>query len=72
MTTAAVAALLVMTGCSSYAGIAAVQRTAEAKDDFPAEVESLDPKMPSDFRFLIEDAGVKYFAAEGSDHTSAS
>jgi hypothetical protein len=71
MTTAFVAALLVLTGCSNYSGITAVQRTAEAKDDLPAEVQSLDPKMPSDFRFLTEDAGVKYFAAESSDHASA-
>ncbi len=27
--------------------------------------------MPSGFRFLTEDAGVKYYAAENSDHTTA-
>ena len=68
---AAVAALLALTGCSSYSGIAAVQRTAEAKDDLPAEIGSVNPNLPSDFRFLTEDAGVKYYAAESSDHATA-
>lgn len=27
--------------------------------------------MPSDFRLLTEDGGVKYFAAESSDHATA-
>ena len=71
MTTSAAAALLVLAGCSSYSGISAVRRTAEAKDDLPAEIRSVDPDMPSDFRFLTEDSGIKYFAAESSDHATA-
>lgn len=68
---AAAACLLLMAGCSSYSGIAAVQRAAEAKDDLPAEIRNAPPGMPSDFRFLTEEAGVKYFAAESSDHATA-
>lgn len=71
MTAAAAAALLLLTGCSSYSGIAAVQRSAEAKDDLPAEIRIVNPNMPSDFRFLTEDAGVKYYAAESADHATA-
>lgn len=70
-TVSAVSALLTLTGCSGYSGIAAVQRTAEAKDDIPAEIGSVNPKLPSGFRFLTEDAGVKYYAAESSDHATA-
>jgi hypothetical protein len=69
MTTAAV--LLALAGCSSYSGITAVQRPAEAKDDFPDDILLSDPDMPSDFRLLTEDGGVKYFAAESSDHAIA-
>ena len=65
------AVLLALTGCSSYSGIAAVQRTAEAKDDLPAEIGSVNPNLPSGFRFLTEDAGVKYYAAESPDHATA-
>ncbi|MDQ0028787.1 hypothetical protein [Arthrobacter bambusae] len=67
----ATAALLALTGCSSYSGIAAVQRTAEAKDDLPAEIGRVNPQLPSGIRLLTEDAGVKYYAAESSDHTTA-
>lgn len=66
-----VAALLALTGCSSYSGITAVQMTAEAKDDLPAEIGSVNPNLPAGFRFLTEDSGVKYYAAESSDHTTA-
>lgn len=68
---AAVLSLPLLTGCSGYSGIAAVQRTAEAKDDLPASVRNVNPDLPSDFRFLAEDANVKYFAAESPDHTTA-
>ena len=71
MTATAATALLLMTGCSSYSGIAAVQRSAEAKDELPAQIRTVNPNMPTDFRFLTEDAGVKYFAAESADHTTA-
>lgn len=70
-TTTATVVLLALAGCSSYPGITAVQRPAEAKDDFPAEIRNVDPDMPSDFRLLTEDGGVKYFAAESSDHSIA-
>lgn len=71
MNTAAVAVLLVLAGCSSYSGITAVQRPLEAKDDFPDEILRVDPNMPADFRLLTEDGGVKYFAAESSNHAIA-
>lgn len=67
---AAAAVLMALAGCSSYARITAVQRPAEAKDDFSVEIRNVDPKMPFDFRFLTEDSGVKYFAAESSDTPS--
>ncbi|PTT69986.1 hypothetical protein [Arthrobacter sp. HMWF013] len=67
----AVAALLALTACSSYSGITAVQRASEARDDLPVEVRSVNPDMPSDYRLLTEDAGVKYFAAESPDHKTA-
>jgi hypothetical protein len=70
-TAAATVALLLVTGCSNYSGIPAVQRTAEAKDKLPAEIGSVNPDMPSDFRLLAVDAGVKYLASESSDHTTA-
>ncbi|MCU1566975.1 MAG: hypothetical protein JWQ56_1912 [Pseudarthrobacter sp.] len=66
--TAIGAVLLALTACSSYSGITAAHRTAEAKDDLPAEVRLVDPDMPSDFRLLTEDAGVKYFVSESSDY----
>ncbi len=68
---AAVALLLLaglLAGCS---GIAAVQRPAEAKDALPADIRSKDPEMPSGFRFLAEDDGVQYFAAESPERTTA-
>jgi hypothetical protein len=71
---AAVALLLLaglLAGCSGYSGIAAVQRPAEAKDALPADIRSKDPEMPSDFRFLAEDDGVQYFAAESPERTTA-
>lgn len=67
----AAAALLALSACSSYSGITAVQRAAEARDDLPAEVRSVNPDMPSDYRLLAEDARVKYFAAESPDHKTA-
>jgi hypothetical protein len=73
-TTAAVTAgvaLLALTGCSSYPGITAVHRAARPQDDLPAEILNQDPDLPSDFRFLTEDSGVKYFASESPDFTTA-
>jgi hypothetical protein len=65
------AALLVLTGCSSYSGITAVHRPAEPRDALPPGILPVNPDMPSDFRLLAEDAGVKYFAAESPDLRTA-
>ena len=70
--TAAVAALLLsLTACSGYQGITAVQREMDARDNLPATVRNANPDLPSDFRLLAEDAGVKYLAAESKDFTRA-
>jgi hypothetical protein len=69
--TAIGAVLLALTACSSYSGITAAHRTAEAKDDLPAGIRLAGPDMPSDFRLLREDSGVKYFVAESSDYKTA-
>ncbi|WP_147422494.1 hypothetical protein [Pseudarthrobacter phenanthrenivorans] len=37
----------------------------------PATVQNSNPDLPSDFRLLTDDAGVKYFAAESEDFTRA-
>lgn len=70
-TAATGAVLLALTACSSYSGITALHGAAEPKDGLPAEVKPVDPDMPSDFRLLVEDAGVRYLAAESPDFTTA-
>ena len=69
--TGVVAILLALTACSNYSGMTAVQRASESRDELPAEIRNANPDMPSDYRFLAEDAGVSYFAAESPDHTTA-
>lgn len=66
-----VATLMALTACSNYSGITALQRASEARDELPVEIRNANPDMPSDYRLLTEDAGVKYFAAESPDHTTA-
>ncbi|WP_232084897.1 hypothetical protein [Arthrobacter sp. SO5] len=63
--------LLSLAGCSSYPGIAAVHRVAEARDDLPAEIVRADADQPSNFRLLVEQSGVKYFVSESDDYMSA-
>lgn len=70
--TAAITALLLsLTACSGYQGITAVHREMDARDNLPATVRNSNPDLPSDFKLLAEDAGVKYFAAESKDFTRA-
>ncbi len=71
MSVAAAGAVLLLTGCSNYPGIAAVQRPAEAKDALPTHIRSEKADLPSDFRLLAEADGVKYFAAESPERTTA-
>ena len=68
-TLAIAAALLLLPACSGYQGIAAVHREVDARDNLPIDVRNASPDQPSDFRLLVEDAGVKYFAAESEDFT---
>ena len=63
--------LLSLAGCSSYPGIAAVHRAAEPRDDLPAEIVNANQDQPSNFRLLVEQSGVKYFASESEDYMSA-
>ncbi|MGC0239541.1 hypothetical protein [Arthrobacter sp. SD76] len=49
----------------------AVHREADTRDDLPADVRNANPNQPSDFRFLVEDAGIRYFASESEDFTKA-
>ena len=63
--------LLSLTACSGYQGITAVHREAGPRDDLPASVRNENPDLPSDFRFLVEDAGVKYLVAESEDFSRA-
>ena len=70
-TVAIAAAVLLLPACSGYRGIAAVHREVDARDSLPADVRNANPDQPSDFRLLVEDAGVKYFAAESEDFTKA-
>ncbi|MFJ6271197.1 hypothetical protein ACIQG8_14540 [Pseudarthrobacter oxydans] len=70
-TTAITALLLSLTACSGYQGITAVHREMDARDNLPAAVQNSNPDLPSDFRLLTEDAGVRYFAAESEDFTRA-
>ncbi|MEV7455862.1 hypothetical protein [Pseudarthrobacter oxydans] len=70
-TTAITALLLSLTACSGYQGITAVHREMDARDNLPAAVQNSNPDLPSDFRVLTEDAGVRYFAAESEDFTRA-
>lgn len=68
----AIAALLLsLTACSGYQGITAVHREMDAQDNLPATVRNSNPDLPSDFRLLAEDAGIKYLAAESQDFTRA-
>ncbi|GAA2853199.1 hypothetical protein [Paenarthrobacter ilicis] len=69
LTVIAGTALVALTGCTSYTGIAAIQRAADARDDLPANVKSSDPDMPSNYRLLVEDADVRYLGAESQDHS---
>lgn len=64
---------LLLSGCSSYGGMAALHRPASVIDALPAELKFLErnPGSPKKFLLLSEDAGVKYFASESEDFTSA-
>lgn len=64
---------LLLSGCSSYAGMAALHRPASVIDALPSELKFLERNSgsPKNFLLLSEDAGVKYFAYESEDFTSA-
>lgn len=64
---------LLLSGCSSYGGMAALHRSAAASDVLPSELKFLETNSgsPKNFLLLSEDAGVKYFAYESEDFTSA-
>lgn len=64
---------LLLNGCSSYGGMSALHRPSLATDALPPELKFLEKNLgsPKNFLLLSEDAGVKYFAYESEDFTSA-
>ena len=64
---------LLLNGCSSYGGMAALHRPSSVIDELPSELTFLEKNVssPKNFLLLNEDARVKYFAYESEDFTSA-
>ncbi|MDQ1054882.1 hypothetical protein QE394_002810 [Arthrobacter sp. SORGH_AS 212] len=71
-TLAALTVPLLLGGCASDGyGIDALKAPAGPEDAFPADAGFLEQVDPTTLRFLVEDGGRKFFAAQSSDGAQA-